>query len=1074
MDPTPTRPIGSCDSPGCGCGPASTGVGTSRRDFIASTGLLLASAGGLRPAGAIAGPFVASGDGFPIPADKKWDAAWVRSLFERGEPRVYRASRHELSWIGFPVGGICCGQLYLSGDGRLWHWDVFNTRQSNEWNSTAGPLYASPAAVASPVEQGLTLRLKSGESTDERSLDARGFAEVEFRGEWPIGLVRYRDARCPVEVDLEAFSPLSPLDVAFSSLPATLMRVTVRNASKERVEVEVAARLANAVCISSGEMGRGRRVNQVVRRPGFTAVACSAEPAPLKERHPQRPDEPLEDFEKGTYEGWTVTGTAFGDRPRNLRDIAAYQAHLNAQGEWVVNSHDTRQAGETAPDTHIGTLLSRPFVLSRDWVSFRIGGGNHPGQTCVNLLIDGAPVRTATGQNNNRMRVENWDVREFAGREAQFQIVDGYRGGWGNVGCDDIILTDEPRVDRVVLSEQPDFGSMAVAVLGAGDATTAAADAGDAEQARVAFPERPLATVTGKAVLAAGEAAELKFVYAWHFPMPLRTELGFLSGIESLRRHYAKDYADALAVVARIAAEADEMTRRTRLWRDTWYDSTLPLWFLDRTMANTSTLATATCHLFDSGRFYAWEGTHCCAGTCTHVWQYAHSVARLFPQLERSLREMVDFGAEFDEKTGIVHYRGEAAHELAVDGQAGVILRAYREHQMSADDSMLRKIWPRVRRATECLLERDTDGDGLLDGPQYNTLDTTWWGQIAWISSLFIAAVRAAAAMAAEVGDEAFAASCRDRAERGSRSMTERLYDGEYFIQLHDAAHPEANRTATGCHADQLLGQFWTEQLGLERIVPREQTVSALRALYRYNLAPDIGVYRRRFDPLIKGGRWYAMPGEGGLLLCTWPRGGAESATGAGSDGWAAGYFNECWTGFEHHVAAQMLADGLVLEGLAVERLVHDRHDAARRNPWNEVECSSHYARAMSSYGTYVSACGFEYHGPAGHVGFTPRLSPEKFKAAFVAAEGWGSFEQTRAAGGLTASLRIVWGKLRLRRLALELAEGTRATGGSATLNGREEKIRVAADGPRAIVEFDDWVTIEAGAELRVELKSSA
>lgn len=1018
----------------------------------------------------MAGPFGPSDDGFPIPADKRWDAGWVRSLFERGEPRDYRSSRHELSWIGFPIGGICCGQLYLAGDGRLWHWDVFNTRQRDEWNSTAGPLYASPAAVSSPVEQGLTLRLKSAAGDEERSLDARGFAEVEFRGEWPIGLVRYRDPRCPVEVDLEAFSPLAPLDVAFSSLPATLMRVTVRNTSAERVEIEVAARLGNAVCINSGTKGRGWRVNQVVRQASFTAVACSAEAAPVAERQPRRPDETIEDFEKGSYEGWTVTGTAFGERPRNVRDIAAYQGRVNGQGEWLVNSHDSRVADGTPPDAHIGTLLSRPFPLSRDWLSFRIGGGKHPGQTCVNLLIDGAPVRTATGLNDNRMRIENWDVREYAGREAQFQIVDGYRGGWGQVGCDDIVLTDEPRSESIVLGEQPDFGSMAVAVLGAGEGVAGVADSAGAEQARAEFPERPVGLVKRQATLGAGERTEIVFVYAWHFPTPLRAELGFLSGIESLRRHYAKDFADALAVVARVATQADEMTRRTRLWRDTWYDSTLPYWFLDRTMANTSTLATATCHLFDNGRFYAWEGTHCCAGSCTHVWQYAHSVGRLFPELERSLREMVDFGAEFDEQTGIVHYRGEAARELAVDGQAGVILRAYREHQMSADDAMLRKIWPRVRRAVECLLERDTDADGLLDGAQYNTLDATWWGQIAWISSLFVASVRAAAAMASEMGDGEFAALCRERAERGSRSMIERLYDGEYFIQLHDPAHPEANRTATGCHADQLLGQFWTEQLGLERIVPREQTLSALRALYRYNLAPDVGAYRRRFDPLIKGGRWYAMPGEGGLLLCTWPKGGAEKATGAGSEGWAAGYFNECWTGFEHHVAAQMLADGLTLEGLAVERLVHDRHDAALRNPWNEVECSSHYARAMSSYGAYVSACGFEYHGPAGHLGFAPKLSPDNFKAAFVAAEGWGRFEQTRASGGVSASISVLWGKLRLRTLALEMPEGKVGSSGVATLGGKERPIRVVGEGTRATVEFAEDVTIETGAALRVEL----
>ena len=121
------------------------------------------------------------------------------------------------------------------------------------------------------------------------------------------------------------------------------------------------------------------------------------------------------------------------------------------------------------------------------------------------------------------------------------------------------------------------------------------------------------------------------------------------------------------------------------------------------------------------------------------------------------------------------------------------------------------------------------------------------------------------------------------------------------------------------------------------------------------------------------------MPGEAGLLMCTFPRSDWDyaQAKGKGAE-WAAGYFNECMNGFEYQVAGHMLWEGMVTEGLAVTRAVHDRYHPSRRNPWNEVECGDHYARSMASYGVFLAACGFEYHGPQRPPGLCPASSAGK------------------------------------------------------------------------------------------------
>ena len=171
---------------------------------------------------------------------------------------------------------------------------------------------------------------------------------------------------------------------------------------------------------------------------------------------------------------------------------------------------------------------------------------------------------------------------------------------------------------------------------------------------------------------------------------------------------YAPKFAHAQAVSAYVVKNFDRLSSDTQRWVDTWNDSTLPQWFLDRAMAPASTLQTANCQ-FDGKRFWAWEGIGAGMGTCTHVWGYAQAMARLFPSLERNLREVTDFGKK-QLPDGSVPFRFNH-NNIAIDGQCGTVLRSYREHLISADSAFLKRNWPSIKKATNYLIEFDKNDD---------------------------------------------------------------------------------------------------------------------------------------------------------------------------------------------------------------------------------------------------------------------------------------------------------------------------------------------------------------------------
>jgi len=96
-----------------------------------------------------------------------------------------------------------------------------------------------------------------------------------------------------------------------------------------------------------------------------------------------------------------------------------------------------------------------------------------------------------------------------------------------------------------------------------------------------------------------------------------------------------------------------------------------------------------------------------------------------------------------------------------------------------------------------------------------------------------------------------------------------------------------------------------------------------------------------------------------------------------------------------------------------VFRAVRDHYDGAKRNPWNEIECGSNYARSMASWGAVPTLSGFSYDAHDGTIGFAPKTRN---------GTGFGSFFSCGSAWG---TARLVEG-----RFTIEVNEGSLALAG--------------------------------------------
>jgi uncharacterized protein (DUF608 family) len=548
----------------------------------------------------------------------------------------------------------------------------------------------------------------------------------------------------------------------------------------------------------------------------------------------------------------------------------------------------------------------------------------------------------------------------------------------------------------------------------------------------------PAATLGRSLTVDALGSADATFAFAWHFPNR-RAWISSghgpegASGEDIVGNYYTEGLDDAWSVIERVLPRRAELEAATVHFVEAFLASDLEETVKEAALFNLSTLRSPTVFRTADGNPFGWEGVFdhagSCLGSCTHVWNYEFATPLLFGDLARRMRT-IEF-AHATAESGAMSFRvmlplskAQEFGSAAADGQFGCVVKLYREWQLSGDDKFLARLWPDCKRAVEfAWLEGswDADRDGVAEGANHNTMDVEYFGPNPLIQGWYVAALRAASAMAAHLGDSDFADRCRSLAQRGSAWTEEHLFNGEYYVQDiqppadFSVIRPELRLPAlgsaradvpeyqvgTGCLIDQFAGEVGAQLAGLGGVFDSSNMSAALESIHRYNYVPR---FARWTNPM----RSYVLGDDDGHRMVAYPDGVPEHPMP---------YWTEVMTGFEYTYAIALVLAGHQTAGLDVVRSIRGRYDGLRRNPFNEAECGHHYARAMASWGLVAVLTGFSYSGVDGRLAFAASDAP----ATWVWSTGgaWGTVTQTLKGGQRSVHLSVERGTLDIRVLTI-------------------------------------------------------
>ena len=217
-----------------------------------------------------------------------------------------------------------------------------------------------------------------------------------------------------------------------------------------------------------------------------------------------------------------------------------------------------------------------------------------------------------------------------------------------------------------------------------------------------------------------------------------------------------------------------------------------------------------------------------------------------------------------------------------------------------------------------------------------------------------------------------------------------------------DLSNPDF-QLGKGCLVDQLVGQFMAHVCGLGHLANPVHIRTTLQSIMKYNFQSDLVGH---FNNM----RTFALNDEQGLLMATYPHGHRPRTPFP--------YYNEIMTGFEYAANVHMLYEGMREEGLRSIQAIRARYDGKKRNPFNEVECGSHYARAMASWGAVLALTGFQYSGVTHTLQFAAAQQPTRW--FWSNGYAWGTAAQQPGREETSIEIAVLHGSLKVKTLVLK------------------------------------------------------